>query len=46
VNHLFMSLSQSNPVLWPVAEVAIMLMSGGILYFFWEKILGKERMRH
>ena len=46
MQHLFIHVSQSSPLLWSALEVVIMLISGGILYLLWEKILGGWGIHH
>jgi hypothetical protein len=45
MNHLLGSLSQSSYIVSALVVVT-MLMSGGALYFFWEKILGRWGIPH
>jgi hypothetical protein len=40
------ALFQSSHFVWSILSVAIMLSSGGILYAFWEKVLGGWGIRH
>lgn len=40
MSHLFIYVSQT-PLLRSLLDVAVLMLSGGLLYVFWEKVLGR-----